>query len=137
MRGRVFLHRRGDSVTGFVRLLRVQRAASSPLVKDGSRDDVVVTLRPARFMGVTLDTGVDTETFVLLALLKNDADAAHLCFYASGEWPSKLARGELSPEYEAFWSQPAVSKPEPSKTKASKMKPSKPSKATKPTGIWR
>ncbi|MEE9128190.1 MAG: hypothetical protein V3U11_13720 [Planctomycetota bacterium] len=124
MRGKVFLHRRDDSLTGFLRLIRVQRAASSLLVKNGSRDDVVVTFRPTRFLGATLDS--ETDASLLFALLKNDADAAHLCFYASGEWPRKLASGELSPEYAEFWGKPKLAK-----TKTEGKKP------TKPAGIWR
>jgi hypothetical protein len=115
-RGRVFLYQ-GALPGGFLRLLRVQRAASSPMVQDGSRDDVVVTFQRTGLFGGVVGGGLlgteDDEQYPLFVLLKNDADAAHLYFRATGDWHRKLKKGKVSPEYKKFWTEPKPSKVTP------------------------
>ena len=109
VKGRVFLYQ-GSAPGGFLRILRVQRASSSSLVKDGSRDDVVVTFQRTGFFGGVIGGGElgteDDKQYPLFVLLGNDADAAHLYFRATGEWHRKLKKGQVSPEYKKFWTRP-------------------------------
>ena len=104
LRGRVLIWSQGKYPTGCLRIVGVHRASRSPLVENGSRDDVIVTFRRTNLLGGT--RGIEQPGLTSYATLRNNFDAGHLHFRATGKWHDRLPKGKVSPEYESFWTKP-------------------------------